>query len=70
LNQEGTPEAWGRTRYADRALLSHFREASASLTEAQGVSAGDNFPASAIINIRSLAQPDLLIEIQSVAVIG
>jgi 2-iminobutanoate/2-iminopropanoate deaminase len=31
---------------------------------------GDNFPASAMINIRSLAQPDLLIEIQSVAVIG
>ena len=31
---------------------------------------GDNFPASAMINIRSLAQPDLLIEIQSVAVIA
>jgi enamine deaminase RidA (YjgF/YER057c/UK114 family) len=31
---------------------------------------GDNFPASAMINIRSLAQPDLLIEIQSIAVIG
>jgi enamine deaminase RidA (YjgF/YER057c/UK114 family) len=31
---------------------------------------GDNFPASAMINIRSLAQPELLIEIQSVAVIG
>jgi enamine deaminase RidA (YjgF/YER057c/UK114 family) len=31
---------------------------------------GDNFPASAMINIRSLAQPDLPIEIQSVAVIG
>jgi 2-iminobutanoate/2-iminopropanoate deaminase len=31
---------------------------------------GDNFPASAMINIRSLAQPNLLIEIQSVAVIA
>lgn len=31
---------------------------------------GDSFPASAMINIRSLAQPDLLIEIQSVAVIA
>ena len=31
---------------------------------------GDNFPASAMINIRSLAQPTLLIEIQSVAVIA
>jgi 2-iminobutanoate/2-iminopropanoate deaminase len=31
---------------------------------------GDNFPASAMINIRSLAQPNLLIEIQAVAVIG
>jgi len=31
---------------------------------------GDNFPASAMINIRCLVQPDLLIEIQSVAVIG
>ena len=31
---------------------------------------GDNFPASAMINIRSLARPELLIEIQSVAVIA
>jgi 2-iminobutanoate/2-iminopropanoate deaminase len=31
---------------------------------------GDNFPASAMINIRSLAQPDLLIEIQAVAVVA
>ena len=31
---------------------------------------GDNFPASAMINIRSLARPELLIEIQSVAMIG
>ena len=31
---------------------------------------GDNFPASAMINVHSLAQPGLLIEIQSVAVIG
>jgi enamine deaminase RidA (YjgF/YER057c/UK114 family) len=31
---------------------------------------GDNFPASAMINIRSLAQPELLIEIQAVAVLS
>ncbi len=31
---------------------------------------GDNFPASAMINVRALAQPELLIEIQAVAVLG
>ena len=31
---------------------------------------GDNFPASALITIRALAQPSMLIEIQSVAVTG
>lgn len=31
---------------------------------------GDNFPASAMINVRSLAQPYLLIEIQSIAVVA
>jgi enamine deaminase RidA (YjgF/YER057c/UK114 family) len=31
---------------------------------------GDNFPASALINVHSLASPVALLEIQAVAVVG
>lgn len=31
---------------------------------------GDNFPASALINVHSLAAPDAMLEIQAVAVVG
>ena len=40
------------------------------LTELRREIFGDDFPASALITITALAQPQLLIEIQGIAVIG
>ncbi|MGH7090330.1 MAG: RidA family protein [Stellaceae bacterium] len=40
------------------------------LTELRREIFGDNFPASALITVTALARPELLIEIQGIAVIG
>ena len=46
------------TRYGDR------------FTELRKEIFGDNFPASALITVAGLARPEMLVEVQGIAVIG